>query len=59
MSGQPDKEAALSLKINFAIYGYYQLPYGLLGWLARGIVRRKLEKLFDYRVQTLEQLFGR
>jgi ligand-binding SRPBCC domain-containing protein len=36
----------------------YQLPFGILGNLAHRLVRKKLEKLFDYRYETLERLFG-
>ena len=36
----------------------YQLPFGLLGRLAHGLVRKNLEKLFDYRIQTLERILG-
>ena len=36
----------------------YQLPFGVLGRLAHFMVRKNLEKLFDYRVQTLEGIFG-
>lgn len=36
----------------------YQLPFGLLGRLAHGLVQKNLEKLFDYRVQTLERILG-
>ena len=36
----------------------YQLPYGLLGRLAHGIVRRKLEHLFEYRHRVLAKYFN-
>ena len=34
----------------------YQLPFGIFGRLAHFMVRKNLEKLFDYRVQALDGL---
>ena len=37
----------------------YQLPFGPLGALAHALaVRRTLERIFDYRRQVIEELFG-
>ncbi|MDF2851323.1 MAG: hypothetical protein K0S31_2008 [Sphingobacterium multivorum] len=37
----------------------YELPLGILGTIAHGIfVKRKLERIFDYRHQVLEKLFN-
>jgi ligand-binding SRPBCC domain-containing protein len=37
----------------------YELPLGLLGWLAHAMfVRRTLERIFDYRQAAVERLFG-
>ena len=39
---------------------HYTLPFGFLGDLANAlIVRPKLDKLFRYRQQVVEELFGR
>jgi len=37
----------------------YRLPFGMLGRLVNKLmVRRDVEKIFDYRRQTIEHLFG-
>ena len=38
---------------------HYRLPFGPLGRLASGLVRRRLEAVFDYRRQAVQQLFCR
>jgi ligand-binding SRPBCC domain-containing protein len=38
----------------------YELPLGILGKITHPIfVRKKLEEIFDYRVQKVEEIFGR
>lgn len=37
---------------------HYLLPFGLFGLLVDGFVRQRLERIFEYRRQTLEQRFG-
>lgn len=38
----------------------YQLPFGLIGQLAHPIlVKRKIEEIFNFRKQKLDELFGR
>jgi ligand-binding SRPBCC domain-containing protein len=38
----------------------YELPLGILGKIAHPLfVRKKLEEIFEYRVQKVEELFGR
>jgi len=36
---------------------HYQLPFGPLGRIASGLVRRRLEAVFDYRRQATQKLF--
>lgn len=37
----------------------YEMPYGLLGrWVHALIVKKKLENIFAYRYQVLEELFN-
>lgn len=36
----------------------YVLPLGRLGALARPLVRRQLERIFDYREATIQHLLG-
>ncbi len=39
---------------------HYQLPFGKVGdVLAGGLVRRRLERIFTYRREILEKMFGR
>jgi ligand-binding SRPBCC domain-containing protein len=39
---------------------HYSLPFGILGDLANTlIVRNKLNEIFHYRFEKIEQLFGR
>ena len=39
---------------------HYRLPFGLLGKLAHFLfVKKQLKSIFDYRIQKLEQLFGK
>ena len=39
---------------------HYTVPFGFLGDLANAlVVRRQLDKLFRYRQQVIEELFGR
>ena len=39
---------------------HYQIGFGLPGhWLVGGLVRRRLDEIFDYRKQKLFELFGR
>lgn len=36
----------------------YALPFGILGWIAHKIlVKRDVERIFDYRSQTMQRLF--
>ena len=36
----------------------YEMPFGILGTIARAIaVRRQLDQIFDYRVQSIDSLF--
>jgi ligand-binding SRPBCC domain-containing protein len=35
----------------------YGLPFGFLGRMAYPVVRRNLEKIFDFRAQTMQRLF--
>ncbi len=36
----------------------YALPFGMLGrWMHRWVVARKLQNIFDYRKQMIEQIF--
>ena len=37
---------------------HYRLPFGFLGRIASGTVRRRLEAVFDYRYQAVQELFG-
>ena len=38
---------------------YYQLPLGVLGAMAHGLfVRRQLERIFAYRREKIEEIFG-
>ncbi len=38
----------------------YELPFGILGTLAHGMfVKKKLNQIFDYRYEILEELFNR
>lgn len=36
----------------------YRLPFGILGRLALPFVRRDIERIFEYRRQVVEELFG-
>ena len=37
----------------------YELPLGVLGDVARGLfVRRSLERIFDFRIRAVEEVFG-
>lgn len=37
----------------------YALPFGILGWLAHALlVRRDVEKIFDFRQRRLQELLG-
>jgi ligand-binding SRPBCC domain-containing protein len=36
---------------------HYQLPFGPLGRVAAGMVRRRLEAVFDYRREAVQRLF--
>lgn len=36
----------------------YALPFGPLGRLANGLVRRQLGEVFDYRCRAIENIFG-
>lgn len=36
---------------------HYVLPYGWLGNLLHPLIRKKLERIFDYRVDKVKQLF--
>ena len=39
---------------------YYDIGKSIFGWLAgRLIVHKKIEEIFNYRYQTLEELFGK
>jgi ligand-binding SRPBCC domain-containing protein len=37
---------------------HYQLPYGVLGGIAAGLVRRRLEAVFNYRREAVQRLFA-
>ncbi len=37
----------------------YELPFRPVGELAHFLVRRQLERIFDYRESTIQQVFGR
>jgi ligand-binding SRPBCC domain-containing protein len=37
---------------------HYLLPFGLFGLVAAGFVRGRLERIFTFRRQTLERMFG-
>lgn len=37
---------------------HYKLPFGFLGKMAHGIVKRRLEHIFDYREATIKHLFN-
>jgi ligand-binding SRPBCC domain-containing protein len=37
---------------------HYQLPFGPLGSVASGMVRRRLETVFDYRREAVQRLFA-
>ena len=37
---------------------HYQLPFGPLGTVASGLVRRRLEAVFDYRRAAVQRLFA-
>jgi ligand-binding SRPBCC domain-containing protein len=37
---------------------HYALPFWPMGELARGLVRSRLETIFDFRSQTLARMFG-
>jgi ligand-binding SRPBCC domain-containing protein len=38
----------------------YKLPFGFFGLIAHEIlVRKKLKKIFEYREQCLEKMFGK
>jgi len=37
---------------------HYQLPFGPLGSVASGLVRRRLEAVFDYRREAVQRLFA-
>lgn len=38
----------------------YKIPFGILGHLAQGImVKRQLKGIFEYRMKTLEEMFGK
>ena len=45
---EPDGPAAAFLDDRIV----YALPFGPLGWLGQGLVRRRLERMFDYRHQV-------
>jgi len=36
----------------------YQLPFGIFGKLFHGLVKKKLEDIFDYRILALKSKFG-
>jgi ligand-binding SRPBCC domain-containing protein len=36
---------------------HYQLPFGPLGVVASGMVKRRLAEIFDFRGETIEKLF--
>lgn len=37
----------------------YILPFGFLGDLVHSLVKKKLNRIFDYRTEKIEQLFGK
>jgi hypothetical protein len=37
----------------------YGLPFDPIGRIAIGLVRSKLDEIFDYRVKKVEELFGK
>ena len=49
------KEVAGGVEMRDMIH--YRLPFGPLGRVASGLVRRRLEAVFDYRQQAVQELF--